>query len=384
MGDGEARAALSEEFDDLLDDPEFWRYQSRTLVVLATPARARIYRLPNRLPASTTVADRFLLTPLLRTVTFPQTAYVLALSEGAARLVEVAADGPAVDITPADLPTSAADHAGKSSLGDRAPKGRVQGYEGRKMRVRQYARAVDQELRPLLTGRDTPLVLAAAEPTDALFRSVNSYPDLLDESLPGNPEHLSAEELAAHTRPLLDRHYAAQLAELSDLFGKRGAEGRALTDVADVARAATFGIVDTVFVDIDVSLPGTLADDDGAGHLRHRRRGTRRPGRDRAAGAAHRQAGARGPRRGGARRRPGGRDPALPDVAAGSGGHGVHSDRRRRTPRTGRRCSITRRDREDRWFTGVRTRQHRRRAGGRRSRGRPRARRRGSGRVRVW
>ncbi len=264
VGDGEARAALSEEFDDLLDDPEFWRYQSRTLVVLATPARARIYRLPNRLPASTTVADRFLLTPLLRTVTFPQTAYVLALSEGAARLVEVAADGPAVDITPADLPTSAADHAGKSSLGDRAPKGRVQGYEGRKMRVRQYARAVDQELRPLLTGRDTPLVLAAAEPTDALFRSVNSYPDLLDESLPGNPEHLSPEELAAHTRPLLDRHYAAQLAELSDLFGKRGAEGRALTDVADVARAATFGIVDTVFVDIDVSLPGTLADDDGA------------------------------------------------------------------------------------------------------------------------
>lgn len=264
VSEAEAKAALSEEFDDLLDDPEFWRYQSRTLVVLATPARARIYRLPNRLPVSTTVADRFLLKPLLRTVTFPQTAYVLALSEGAARLVDVDAEGPAVDITPADLPTSAADHAGKSSLGDRAPKGRVQGHEGRKLRVRQYARAVDQELRPLLTGRDTPLVLAAAEPTDALFRSVNSYPDLLEESLPGNPEHLSPDELAARTRPILDRYYAAQLAELGEVFGQRAGEGRALTDVADIARAATFGIVDTVFVDLDTVVPGTLSADDGA------------------------------------------------------------------------------------------------------------------------
>ncbi|MGW6729064.1 baeRF11 domain-containing protein [Nocardia sp. NPDC055029] len=258
------RAALSEEFDDLLDDPEFWRYQSRTLVVLATPERIRIYRLPNRLPASTTVADRFLLKPLLRTVTFPQSAYVLALSEGAARLVHVDAEGPAVDITPRDLPNSASDHAKKASLGDRAPKGRVQGYEGRKMRVRQYARAVDQQLRTMLTGRDVPLVLAATEPTDSLFRSVNSYPDLLDESLAGNPEHLGPDELAAQTRPILDCYYAGQLSDLRTLFDKRMSEGRALADIADIARAATFGIVGTLFVDIETAIPGTLATDDGA------------------------------------------------------------------------------------------------------------------------
>ncbi|MFD4459594.1 hypothetical protein [Nocardia sp. NPDC058480] len=260
----DARAALSEAFDDLINDDEFWRYQSRTLVVLATPTRARIYRLPNRLTESTTVGDRFQLTPLLRSLTFPQTAFILALSDGAARLVEADADRPAADITPKSMPTSAAAHAGKSSLGDRAPKGRVQGSEGRKMRVRQYARAVDQELRPILAGRDTPLILAATEPTAALFRSVNSHTDLLDETLPGNPEHLSDEELAARAREILDRHYHAELTTLAELFDTRRGEGRALTDLADIARAATYGVIDTLVVDIDTTVTGTIAAEDGA------------------------------------------------------------------------------------------------------------------------
>ncbi|WP_280400615.1 hypothetical protein [Nocardia carnea] len=259
--DPAARAALAEEFDDYIDDAAFWRFQSRTLVVLATPARIRAYRVPNQLNASATVGDRFYLKRLLRAVTFPQTAFVLALAEGGVRLVEVTADRPARTVPVPGLPTSAADHAGKTSLGDRAPKRRVQGDEGRKMRVRQYARAVDAELRDVLAGRDTPLILAATEPIDSLFRSVNSYDSLLDESIPGNPEHLSDHELADRSREILDRHYAAQLAGLVDLLERRRSEGRAATDIADLAHAAAAGAVGTLLVDIDASIPGTVSAD---------------------------------------------------------------------------------------------------------------------------
>src|SRR5690606_27440172 len=118
--------------------------------------------------------------------TFPQSAFVLALAEGSVRLVQVSADRPAQEVKLANLPSSAADYARKASLSDRAPKRRVQGDEGSKMRVRQYSRAIDAELRTILSGRDVPLILAAAEPTDSLYRSVNSYDGLLDESIPGN------------------------------------------------------------------------------------------------------------------------------------------------------------------------------------------------------
>ncbi|MFI1459736.1 baeRF11 domain-containing protein [Nocardia carnea] len=257
--DAEARAALEEEFDAYIDDAAFWRFQSRTLVVLATPTRIRTFRVPNQLNASETVGNRFYLKRLLRAVTFPQTAFVLALAEGGVRLVEVSADRPARTVPVPGLPTSAADHAGKASLGDRAPKRRVQGDEGRKMRARQFARAVDTELRDLLAGRDTPLILAATEPINSLFRSVNSYDNLLDESIPGNPEHTTDHELADRSREVLDRHYAAQLADLVDLVELRRGEGRAATDVSDLARAASAGSVDTLLVDIDASVPGTVS-----------------------------------------------------------------------------------------------------------------------------
>jgi hypothetical protein len=40
--------------------------------------------------------------------------------------------------------------------------------------MRQYARGVDQALRPLLAGLGEPLILAAAEPLDSIYRSASS------------------------------------------------------------------------------------------------------------------------------------------------------------------------------------------------------------------
>ncbi len=71
-------AALAEQLDDLIDDDEFWRFQARSLAVLATPDNIRTFRLPNALEPAVEVSDRFFVKPLLRAVTFPHTCYVLA------------------------------------------------------------------------------------------------------------------------------------------------------------------------------------------------------------------------------------------------------------------------------------------------------------------
>ncbi|MFE3758049.1 hypothetical protein ACFXO9_27405 [Nocardia tengchongensis] len=258
--DKNARTALSEAFADLLDDEDYWRYQSRTLAVHATPEQLITHRVPNRLEASTTVGDRFNIKPLLRAVTFPQSAFVLALSENAVRLVEVTADRPAQDAQVPGLPASLTEYLALPPLG-RSPHGRLQGSEGRKVRVRQYCRAVDLALRNVLTGLDIPLILAATEPTAGLFRSVSSYPQLLTEGISGNPERLTDAELAEQARTLLDQHYATELAELRTEFENRRSDGRGILDLSDIARAATYGIVHVLFVDIDAHVPGRLADD---------------------------------------------------------------------------------------------------------------------------
>jgi len=259
--------AIEQEIGDLLEDDAFWRYQARSLAIFATPEGFTTFRLPNRLVSTVVVADRFHLKPLLRTVTFPQVALVLALAQGSVRLVEVSPDLEPSEVAVPDLPRDAASAAGRSSLADRAPVRRIQGSEGRKLRLRQYARQIDQALRPFLGGVGVPLILAAAEPMDSIFRSVNSYPHLAPTTMTGNPERTGNAELAASAREILDDLYAQELREVRELFDVRLAEGRALFDIGDVARAATYGAIDTVLVDIDEVMPGSIDEETGAVNL---------------------------------------------------------------------------------------------------------------------
>jgi hypothetical protein len=255
-------AAIEEALADLVDDDEFWRFQARSLAVLATAAETLTFRLPNTLQAAALAGDRFFIKPLLRALTVSQSAYVLALAQDSVRLVEVSGDLPSVAVKVEGLPSDVASAVGKASIQDRSQAGRIQGTEGQKVRMRQYARQVDQALRGLLAGSETPLILAAAQPLDAIFRSVCSYPHLVAESIAGNSEQTSDEDLGRASRAILDRLHRAELADVRALYETRSAQGRTTADIAQAAKAATFGAVATLLVDIDDVVPGTI-DEDG-------------------------------------------------------------------------------------------------------------------------
>ena len=255
--------ALAEHLDDLIDDGEFWRFQAHSLAILATPDNIHTFRVPNALKPMVEVSDRFHLKPLLRAVAFPNTCYVLALAEGAVRLVEVTADLPATTVKIDGVPKDAGNSVRQSSVNDRSPSGRIQGSEGQKVRLRQYARKVDGALRGLLAGSDIPLVLAAAEPLASIYRSVNTYVHLAPETIAGSPAGLTDPQLADRARPVLDGLYRDDVAAFAKLFEARENAGRATTDVAQAARAATFGAVESMLVDIDEVVAGTIDEDDG-------------------------------------------------------------------------------------------------------------------------
>lgn len=257
-------AEIATAFAEILDDDPFWRYQARSLAVFVTPRALRTFRLPNYLVSMVQVSDRFHLKPLLRSVTFPRIAFVLALAENSVRLLELTADAGPWVVTVPDLPVSAAAAVGQSSIKGRAPKRKIQGSEGQKVRLGQYALQIDQALRPLLSGLDVPLILAAAEPIDSIYRAVNSYPYLASTSISGNPEETPDADLASSAQSVLDQVRADELRALHELYQDRRPEGRALQDIADVARAATYGAVHTVFVDIDEVVPGTIDENTGA------------------------------------------------------------------------------------------------------------------------
>ena len=251
-------ADLDELIDDFLQEDDFWRLLANSLAVLATPDRLQTFRLANRLSSMVQVSDRFHLTPLLRAVSFANAALVLAISENAVRLIEIHPDLPPSDVKAPGLPHDAASAVSKSTLNDRGHSGRIHGSEGQNVRLRQYARKIDAALRPILAGRDTPLILAAQDRMASIYGSVNSYPHLAAEHISATTDRTSDAELADAARAILDRLNQEQVGEFVALFHQRVSASRATTDISEAARAALQGAIDVLLVDIDANLPGTI------------------------------------------------------------------------------------------------------------------------------
>jgi hypothetical protein len=256
-------AGIAQQLDDLSGDDVYWRYLAHSLAVLATPELMRTFRLPNRLTPLAEVSDRFHLKPLIRAITFPHAAFVLALSENAVRLVEIFTDLPPQEVAVRDLPKGAAEASHPEPGESRSSRRRMPGAEGKKALLRKYARRVDAALREVLAGRETPLILASTEPMVSIFRSVNTYPQLLAEGISVSPDRIAGGELAAGSRPILDRIYERELEAARALFERRKGQGRATSDISDAARAATFGAIEWLMIDIDEVIPGTVDEADG-------------------------------------------------------------------------------------------------------------------------
>ena len=253
--------------DALIEDDDFWVEQANSLAIFATPESIRTFRLPNKLANIVEVSDRFHLKPLIRSVTFPHHAYVLAIGMGAVRLVEVSAELPPHEVKVPGLPRDAASALGRRSHTAKSGDMTGAGDSSEHALLTRYARAVDQALRPVLAGHERPLIVAAAEPMASIYRSVASYPHVAEQVIAGSADHKPDHELAAGAREVLDAIYAAEIERLAGLYATRETQGRATTDIAQAARAATFGAVDTLLVDMDAVVPGTVGDEDGAVEL---------------------------------------------------------------------------------------------------------------------
>lgn len=257
------RMAIKESVEHLTEDYDFWRFQANSLAVLVTPDQIRTFRLANALRPQVVVSRRFHLKPLLRAITFPHVALVLALSENSVRLIEVFAEGHPVEVEVPDLPKDFASAVDLENLNDPSQAGRLRGLEGKKTLLTKYARKVDIAVRALLAGTNIPVFLASTDPLSSIFRSVSGLTSIMADPIAGNADRTSDIELGAAARPLLDRLYERQLEDIRARMETFRQERRAVTDLSDVARAAAMGAIDVLLVDIDAVVPGTFDETTG-------------------------------------------------------------------------------------------------------------------------
>ena len=248
----------------LLDDDEFWRHQSRSLIVFASTERFETFRLANRVVPHVAVGDRFDTGALLRAVAFDDRAYIVLIDEGRPRLYEFGTDHRPVELA-LDLPDDHALALEKTTTGGRFDRQRADGRTGDQPERERYAR-IAQDAVVARIPRGAPLILAASDDLEPAYRAVNTHTALLDKTIPVHPNALNAARLGEEVRVILDERHADVLGQWRERFGTLRSEGLATSRLTEAATAATEAAVDTLHFDMDDTAEGTI---DEFGRITH-------------------------------------------------------------------------------------------------------------------
>lgn len=241
----------------LADDTLFWNHLAESLAVFATPDAIETYRLPRTVSVEVEVSDRFHLKPLIPLLAFPHTAYVLEIAQNQVRFWSVT-EGQMQEIEVPGMPTSFSDALEQRTGNSESVNMRQDEY--RMVRQRQFARTIEEALRPVLLNQKAPLVLAGVDTILAYYREVDTYPHTEGEAISGNQEHRRTDEFAAEVRAIVSRRFESTIGDRLDRVESLRSDRRGSTDITEIVLAAQEGRVESLVVAVDREIYGTLTD----------------------------------------------------------------------------------------------------------------------------
>lgn len=259
----EARRLL-EPASNLLADPHFWRHQSEGLALFVAEDFFRRFRLPIDLSEQVFVDDHFHVAPLIPVLNHSARFLLLALSQNQVRLLECAPKG-VNRIHLEEIPASLAEalawdnpqrelqfHTGSPPSGGAGKRAAVyhgsDGFkDGSKDRILRYFQKVDQGLRETLRDQRAPLILAAVDYLVPIYKEANSYAGLAEESVTGNPEKQSDEQLLLKAWPIAQQVLRRSIDEAISQYEEQAGGSLTSANLKEILPAARQGRVRHLF-----------------------------------------------------------------------------------------------------------------------------------------
>lgn len=274
----------------LLHDQKWWTNgYHKSVAIFSTIDDIHAYKMADSTDEEFVVSNRFHILPLINKLNHDGSFLILTLSKRNSRLLLVEGDSVR-ELNIANMP-----HAIEDALRHKDPERFLQSHAKRrsslkgkvsslafhanigikdreKVETLEYFTQIEKAIKPVLNRQNLPLVLVGLPKVQAIYRKVNSYKKLHDESVTINPDRYSSIELrdkAYHTVAELfmedEVKAQSQFLRMSVMNPKR-----VKTGVVDVLSAAKEGKVQTLFVDPTARLWGKLRKTTVEVHKQHR------------------------------------------------------------------------------------------------------------------
>ena len=249
----------------LYKDTLFWEYLGRGLALFLSSHFFEYFISSVSFETKVYIGNRFYLKSLLPILYRGKHFFLLTLSRKETRLFRVTRS-IMEDIFVKDSPQGLSHrslkrqpyfHTGSHQRKDKqaAPLiGHGLGPEEEKPGLIQYCQQLDGIVSDFLKNEKAPLMLIGLNYLISIYRQVNTYPYLAEDSISANPSSYSHEDLHRLASTAMESYLMQWREEVLTRFKSGENEGRICTDVAPLLQAASEGRVELLFVSLDTQL----------------------------------------------------------------------------------------------------------------------------------
>lgn len=249
--------------NELVNDSEFWRHQSDGLAIFLSENTFKTYTVPVHFKAFNYVSDEFYLKSLMPLFNGDGLFYLLTLKNDMVKFYEGTRHTITEVITPEEVPSRLEDVVGydfeqknlqfrsgqqgdsKSGMYHGAGEGKAEELN----EMKRYFRAVNDGIMTMLhDDQEPPLVVFCQDFQFPVYKEVNTYQNLYDEHVSGNPEDKDINQLHEETWSLLQPHFEKAREEKINLYSEYIGTGKASADVNAIIRSAIEGRIESLFV----------------------------------------------------------------------------------------------------------------------------------------
>lgn len=241
-----------------IDNYDFWAHRSLGLAGFFSPTSSTFIDLAFTPAERVIVGSEHLTYPMLPTILNKQRLFVLTLSLKKVRFFEVHKNAifpvEISDLIPTNL--EELELMEKSdNLQHHSVRGSETHYHGQgersdleEKRISQFFRYIDDGLKPIFRDENVPLVLVGLKQNQSIYRDINSYHNLIDQSIDINPDHSDPVAIHSEVLPLFEELVKNETDSIMDKFNASLHSEMATKDYTEINEAINMNNVDTLII----------------------------------------------------------------------------------------------------------------------------------------
>lgn len=244
-----------------------WEHHAQGMALFLSPTTLVMSQVPFEVEDAVHVSDRFYIKPLIKLFSEDGHLYILALSRKNARILDCTRISCRLILSeefPDDRWTR--EHSLQFSTGTPSRfssqmrsalyHGHSKATDNYDVLERELLKRVDQRVGNLIPNKSSPLVIAAVTRLAGVYRQVSQYPNLAAETIEGNPDNLSLDQLFRRAWSITEERFQKSKEKALDRYRELSGTEWSSDNTEDIVRAACNARIDKLFIPSDRKIWG--------------------------------------------------------------------------------------------------------------------------------